>query len=297
MPGQALSATIDPTKRDARHKREIRAGIDWVTYIARTPAAAAGVARLAHELVEEHVCPTAKEEKFHCGGYRGWQRDAIRLGHRGAMSMLQLSGEVAAASTVRLEQSGGLPTRLDVQTTCYLSAPDRSFGRRFMRPRTPSSSQTPSSPPLSGCWKRSDGAFLGTGGQRTNCRYLRVYDKGVQTRTLPPGTAWRAECEIKYTVAPAVWRDYLTAEDKWQWCYDTCAVQWQLAGWSWPLRKHSPEARRVTGDPKPPTDAERSAAWIRQSVRPVIKRLQKVYTETQLLQMLGLLPEEEEQDA
>jgi NADPH-dependent ferric siderophore reductase len=115
-----------------------------------------------------------------------------------------------------------------------------------------------------------------------------VYDKGVEAKSHPPGEVWRAEVEAKQRLAPALWRSRLGTQDPEQWAYDTCAVQWRLAGFLWPLPKYSPEASRVVSDPKPPTDAERTAEWLRSSVRPAVERLKRVYTVTQLRQMLSL---------
>lgn len=267
------------------------AGIDWVTWVWDGPGHALKSGVIAHELVERHTGPLDRQTEFRLLRWKGWKIGAVRLGLSEASSLLQLSGAVAAESWTRLQSSGGRPTRLDVQTTLQLSQSQPGFGRQFLKPSTQKTRRHPSQRPKTGCWKDSNGSFLGTVGDRTNARYMRVYDKGVEAKTAPPGLLWRIEVEAKGKLAPALFRSLTGAEEVERWCLNSCAEQWSLSGYSWPLPTLSSGSSGVTVPTDQQPDEERLAQWLRATVRPAVQRLRRVYSREQLLQLLGLSDE------
>lgn len=272
-------------------------GIDWVTYIGRSDSAAAAVIKVANELAEERGSPVDKRSQFNVCGYQGWKQGAVRLGHRGRSALVQLSGETASECWTRLVPCGGQPTRLDVQTTAQPSTPQPRFGQRFLRPLT---AQTRGSPLLrtqSGLWKDSTGSFLGTVGRRTNDRYLRVYDKGIELGTHPPGALWRTELEAKGRRAAVLWKQLQESSNVRQWCFDSLAASWKRSGYSWGLEGHSGSYELPTLGAEPVPDAERLIKWLQTSVRPAVGRLLKGYSREQVTAFIGLGPETETSDA
>lgn len=264
------------------------AGIDWVTYIDRARFAKERLHALAVQIAQDHTDPAAKEKPFNLCGYDGWQTPAVRIGHRGASSLLQLSGAVADSQWIQLASCGGQPTRLDVQVTLRPSNAQPRFGFRFLRSPSGGPTARRSSLPRSGLRTESDGSVLGTVGRRTSTRYLRVYDKGVESKTAPPGAIWRCEVEAKQGLAQRLWRDLQTAQDRSQWAYDTVAEQWKRSGYSWPLTGSSRGREGLIALSAPPTDTERLKRWLQVSVAPAVQRLQRSISAREIAQLLQL---------
>ena len=243
---------------------------------------------IALEIVNKYGSPMDKEGEFKLLRWKGWRIGAVRLGHSGPSSMLQLSGPVAASFAQPLGQYSGRPTRLDVQMTIQLLHSQPLFGRRWLRPSTPKGTRPKLPPRKIGEWRDSSGSFLGTVGDRTSPRYVRVYDKGVEAKTAEKGVLWRVELETKGKLAPKMFQQLTQAEDVQQWCYDSLRGQWKCLGLRWPLPEHSaaPDGLSVPTEAAP--DAQRMALWLMTSVRPAIERMQRVYSRQQLQMMLGL---------
>lgn len=264
------------------------AGIDWLTYIADTPSEAARLCRIAVELRDETVDPAAKKRPFNLGGYSGWQQGSVRLGLRGHSALLQMSGTTADGHATRLASLSGRPTRLDVQTTWLLPTAQPSWWKRPLELSAQRRSLPPSRRPLIGSRTDTRGLRLGTVGDRTEARYLRVYDKGVETDTYPPGRLWRMELEAKGTLAPRLWDSLNEAQDRSQWCYHTLCAQWRLSGLRWPLPESTPPGYGITAPRKPLADSDALALWMVQSVRPAVARLLTTHSKAEIRRLLSL---------
>lgn len=264
------------------------AGVDWLTWVWEDDDHLLRSGVVTDQLLERHATPLDKKQDFKLLRWRGWKIGAVRVGLSDRSSLVQLSGKAAAESWTLLASCGGRPTRLDVQTTVQLSRPQPLYGLRFLRVSRRKTRRHPSQRPKRGLWRASDGAFLGTVGARTNARYLRVYDKGVESRLAPPGVLWRLEVEAKGRLAPALFADLQRATEVELWCLNSCAEQWRLSGYSWGFSESSRGSMGVTVPTAPPPDAERMATWLATTVRPAMCRLRKVYSRDQLLHLIGL---------
>lgn len=267
---------------------QIEGGIDWVTWIDRSDHGAETAEAIAHAMVREHEPLGTKVRPFNLHGYEGWGTAHFRYGRRGHSGMIQCSGTGAAYAWTMLPSSTGRVTRLDVQITHYLSRSQPLYGMRFLRCSPRAARSSPSRSPRSGLSKDSTGLFLGTVGARTNSRYLRVYDKGVETRLHPPGHLWRTELEAKGTFAQRLWQDLQKAPDKAVWCLRSVAQQWSRSGRCWPLTSLVPTEGGIAVPKDPPSEIERTARWMRQTVVPVVERLCAAYGRDSVLRMLGL---------
>ena len=264
------------------------AGIDWVTYIARTPAAAAELIRTAVALRDEHEDPAAKRRTFNLGGYTGWAHGAVRLGLRGHSAMVQLSGTISASQWTRLASITGTPTRLDVQTTLLLPTALPSWYKRPLKPSTQRTTRPRSNLPLVGLHTDTRGRAHGTVGDRTESRYLRVYDKGTESNTYERGRLWRLELEAKGTLAPRLWDDLRASSDASQWCYNTVCEQWKLSGRHWPLTDSTRGGRGIPAPRREPSASDQLALWLVQSVKPAIARLRTTHSRAEIRRLLDL---------
>ena len=267
---------------------EWEAGVDWVTYIARTPSASAELIRLACAIRDEAVDPAEKKRKFNLGGYAGWSQGSVSLGLRGHAAMVQLSGKTADGHWTRLAPLSGAPTRLDVQTTLLLPTAQETWYKRPLRLSTRRTTRPRSSPLLRGWRTDTRGRAHGTAGDRTEPRYLRVYDKGTESGAYPRGRLWRLELEAKGTLAPRLWDDLAESSSVSQWCYNTVCEQWKLSGLHWPLGESTRGSYGITAPRREPSASDRLAEWMVVSVRPAVARLLTTHSKAEIRRLLDL---------
>jgi len=140
-------------------------------------------------------------------------------------------------------------------------------------------------------WRGSDGAYCGTVGSRTSRSYVRLYDKGVESQTEPPGVYWRYEVEAKRDLAGSLWKELKEAADPTSYCQSVCERSARSLGLRWPSTLR-PDLKPMPPVPKiEPADVTRTLAWLRKTVRPSILRLREAVGDDALLSALGFLPE------
>lgn len=266
----------------------IEAGIDWVTLIADTRREADELATVLDELARLEAAAGAPIKPFRFMGYEGQMCGGARLGFKGQSAVAQLSGELCNASWSRLPSTSGRVTRLDVQTTVELSKSRTEFARSSLRTSPEGRRRFQQSPPRIAYSSDTSGLAIGTVGSRTSYRYARVYDKGVEKRTAPPGKLWRIELETKQHLAPELWRTLRQTEDVPAWCLSTCESHWKSWGLRWPLPASSDLPAPTTAPRREPAPAHTLAAWLGSSVAPVIPRVLTMYTVAELLEILGI---------
>jgi len=125
-------------------------------------------------------------------------------------------------------------------------------------------------------------------GRRTHRSYFRIYDKGVEKRVAPPGVLWRVELEAKQSHAEKLCQQNLAQLKDPTFCAHYCVRSLISLGCSWPFAPFSDEQLDISTGRTTQTTPTRLAAWLCQSVTPVIRRLRTVYTVGELLQMLEL---------
>lgn len=268
--------------------RQWTAGIDWLTYIGRDEKATRRMEDAARSIVADYGDVTDDVKPFKLLRYTGWRTPALRLGKSGRSCLVQISGQVSAEAWTRLVSCGGQPTRLDVQASFLLPVSLPSFYKRFFSLSTKSTPSSRSSSPLRNLQRGSRGLVLGTVGDRTKARYGRVYDKGVEQKSHPPGHFWRVELEAKQALARNLWRDLQGTTDVQQWAYDSLSEQWKLLGCCWPLSASTRGVRGVSAYEPRELEAQRSFHWMRRSVAPVVQRLLRKYSAHDLRRLLDL---------
>lgn len=115
-----------------------------------------------------------------------------------------------------------------------------------------------------------------------------MYDKGVESKAMPPGYLWRMELEAKRTLAPALWTDLRNTTDVAEWCYNSLAEQWKRSGYSWPLTASTRGGEGIAVPSRAPTDSERLAQWLRVSVAPAVGRLLRKHSAAEVRRLLAL---------
>lgn len=266
----------------------IEAGIDWITFIADSRVGRDEVAGLADEIRREDLDTGSPLHDWRWMGYTGWRTASIRLGWRSASACLQATGPSAGFIATRMRSFSGRVTRLDVQATATLSSSLPSFVTRCISPSTRNGRSPGPCRGRIGLSRDSTGLAIGTVGARTGPRYLRVYDKGVEQRSHPPGVRWRLEVEAKQSLAEGLWADFQSQKDVPAWCYESVESQWRASGSRWLLPRSSRQRSAVRAVAKRPPTAVELLAWLRTTVAPTLPRVLKVYSAHELLGALGL---------
>lgn len=266
----------------------LESGVDWITFITRGRNDSDEVDEIAEEIKQRDLEQGSALKPFYFQGYRGWRTASCSRGYTQEGSLLLSSSSAADDILTRLVSCTGQMTRLDVQVTCELSR-SRLGLERLATTRSTKSRQSPTRyPTRRGHSSWNDGSAIGMVGRRTKPRYIRCYDKGVESGTAAPGVKWRWEVEAKQGLADNLWRDYQTATDHRTWCYRSCESQWKRAGCSWHLPASSKLREAVGAGTKKEPQAHSLAAWLRTTVAPTLPRVLAVYDVAQLLEILGL---------
>lgn len=221
-------------------------------------------------------------------GYKGQQTDSIRFGIRGLDLIWESSGEKAASTLAFMAPSTGFALRCDLQVTLRFSTTLPAFGTSLIE-YSPGTTPIPLRSPIQrGVSTQTTGLWLGTVGRRTSPSYLRVYDKGVESKTAPPGVLWRVEVEAKNTHSRTLCRDHLSSLQDPKFCASYVASSVTRLGLHWPYSELASLPVDVKLGRKEQSTAGQLAIWLTHTVRPVIPRMLSVFTVGEILEMLKL---------
>lgn len=227
-------------------------------------------------------------KKWFFQGWRGFASDSIRWGTTGESLIWESSGETTSSTLTRMPLLPGSAKRIDLALTLSLSSSRPQFGTQCLERTTPMTKAPLRNQTRAGQWSATDGSFCGTVGKRTAPKYHRLYDKGVESETAPPGIKWRLELEAKQGLARELWRKHSSALMEPQFCASYCVQSWRSSGFSWPLAEFTSDIELVEVPAPKPSPPVTLAAWLRRSVAPTLPRVLTAYSVAELLELLGL---------
>lgn len=268
--------------------QELEAGIDWITFYPEGAEAQQAALALADEVQEADVANGSRRDRFHFDGRSGWRTASMGIGFGPKGPVLQSSSGAAESIATRLRPLAGRTTRLDVQVTCSLSKSVPHFATRSLSLSPGKREQRPSCRARIGLSSASDGSCIGTAGQRTDPRYFRVYDKGVEQDECNPGYKWRIELEAKKQLARRTWESFKETKDVQRWCYSWCEAHWKRLGLSWLLPESDALPVAVAAPRKMQPPAEAIERWLIASVRPTVPRYVRHFGVQRLLEALDI---------
>lgn len=267
---------------------EREAGVDWVRVVF-----ADAIEKHAAFAVTERAWERDKDEghkvkPWRFQGYRGWMTPTARAGSMEGRLLVESSGKAASTFWTRLASCGGRATRLDVQATVLLSQSVPAFGMRFLKHAATTRSRPQRKRPKRGYQRDTDGLWHGTVGRRTAPRYIRVYDKGVESKTYALGRLWRVEVEAKLGLAEAMWKTIKVAKEPATFCYGQCRAQLLSAGCSWPSIVHTSTDAPIRAPRKPESQAPALLAWLKATVAPTLPRVLAEFSDAEVIAALGM---------
>lgn len=264
------------------------AGLDWYRYIVNDLGSIPLAREKAEYLCWEDEQLGGKVKPWRFQGYEGWQSDRIRWGERSGSLLWESSGATAQSTRDLMPLSGGYSSRLDLQVTLRLCTSRPGFGHSLLGSspgtlphRSPNQTQC-------GLAVATNSLWLGTVGRRTSPSYMRIYDKGVESRCAEPGRMWRVELECKRTHSRTLSCNYPVELTRPSWCAAYCVQHLKSQGLYWPFGPFESASLNVEMLPKEPSTAGKLALWLTHSVAPVVPRLLTVFTVGEVLKMLNL---------
>ena len=257
---------------DAAHStvpRILASGIDWLTATARPDERADELAHLAGAVLVEERSAGNRQREWQWRGYTGLSAGGCSYGSRRDGVIARLSGATASKWACPAAQLASNITRCDIQVT-WLDG-DGDADRAVMRLYRNRAA-------IGGRGRRCDRTILRpetTGptlyaGRRSSDQFGRIYDKHQEQPAAYPCGAVRAEVELKGDAAASL-RTRIGSGD-----VDGAYAQSFTRGWFERRGLDLPLPPRTSSEleiePRAPTDAARTLAWLEKQVRPAAAR-------------------------
>lgn len=230
----------------------------------------------------------SKVRKWSFQGWKGMATESVRWGLRDWSLIWESSGAVTPFTMTRLESSIGSGLRIDLQLTLVFTSPQERYVERSLGLTDPTIRHRTSPGALVGVSRRTDGYACGTVGRRTNPRYWRLYDKGVESQSAAVGHKWRLELETKGTLAEDLCKLGTATLTDSAFCARYCSSAWRQEGFSLPGGERIGDERIIGQRKRPPASTTALMSWLWTTVNPGLLRLRGVYTVDEILTALGL---------
>ena len=207
---------------------------------------------------------------FRALGYEGQQADHVAWGRRGDGGMLQMAGHVAQEFGPLVMASVGRVTRVDLQTTVEFFEQNLDIPASVVEQLSLFSGDREKQV----YYARITNSLMGQTvyvNRRTSDQFGRIYDKGVQADTQPPGFVWRYEVELKGKPAREASISLKKADFDPHWI-EAFVYQWFSKRGvipRWETGKVSIIIERETVV----SDDLKTISWLHRCVSPVIRRL------------------------
>jgi len=276
------------------HGEVIECQLDWLTGAVHTGHGTARLVRWARKLAEAEETRESRIVPFRLCGYEGWHCGRISIGTRQAAGLLQLSGDLARLHFDTLMGWLDNVSRLDLAVTVRLHPADRGPGWRHYNEALNWYQSHPKAarPSYHG---DGDGGMTAYLGHRESDRYLRIYDKEMESggdalqREHYAG-CWRYELETKGQTASAVAAEvYARGPDERVSLIRSIVHTYCANHGIQPAFPAMGPASLVPGFRRR-SDRQSRLTWLEKTVRPVVEWLGQTGDGEQALRALGLVP-------
>jgi len=272
----------------SRRPQKWTAAIDYFRWKVTSMAAVKPIRERLRELQYKDAQRASDIRRWSFEGYKGQASESVRWGERGGELIWESSGSQAASTVASMQPSSGFASRIDVALTFQFSQTLPGFGMSLLDYETRRQTTSHQKQTLFGVSTRTDGLWLGTVGRRTSHSYLRVYDKGIESKMAPRGILWRVELEAKQTHSRRLWADHSSSLNNPSFCASYVASSVRRLGLRWPYEALVPSSIDIRLGKKEETTAGKLAVWLATTVAPTLPRLLTVFSVAEVLEMLKL---------
>lgn len=258
------------TYQDALRAATVRSSsCDWCSTTGSTPEAQEALWDLGRGVLDRSEAEGEQATRWHAHGYSGWSSSGVAFGRRPDGVHLRLSSLKASQNWERAVAAAENCTRFDTALDLQFKTPVSGLARDsyIKSARHRGSNGRPASRRLI---VSGDGGSTFYTGSRASERMGRLYDKGVESRTLPPGRWWRWEVEFKGAAALAAARAATSSADPCALFDRVTATFFRQRGAIAPPAAESSQIHNLWSEP---TTDERLLNWLAVGVRPTVARL------------------------
>lgn len=199
----------------------IESQVDWLTASAHGKERSTRLMDVAHHVAKGEASQGNQKRRWRLMGYEGYRVGRIAYGRRDDSSCLvQLSGDAAEANLTVVLGEADMVTRCDLAATYRFCPPNPLEGRnQYALAEMWHSAHPHSARP----WFVGDagGGFTCYLGKRESATFLRVYDKGAESKARDDAqgleryrACWRYELEAKAQMAGALAQMAAEREDR-----------------------------------------------------------------------------------
>lgn len=277
-----------PLPKRAAELEILSCDVDWLTCTVSKPA------RLpfAYQSVKRWQAVRSADgypiRPYGANGYVGDYVDGITWGERQDGAMLRLSGEMAAKYAVQALLWAENVSRIDYQVTVRDSVWHRDWAENFLllasKDERVQSGVTK--------WEEIHSSSMGSTaylGRRSSSRLYRVYNKTAESQGLWPETSWRFEVEYK---PPRAERHATRMRNQTWTRHDTLeTIRSAFADYGFPIPVGGFPRHFKDGAPREPTTDERRLAYLKNIIKPMIRKMQETFDEGRILDALGFFEE------
>lgn len=264
----------------------ISANVDWLTVTSRSDRIGMSWQERFMKIVKEDRMSggIGPDKKWKALGYEGKSANGIRWGYSDKLGWIViLSGHISSKHWRGFVGNAVKATRIDLAVTVALGVEMLDLPRKYyeeiesqgQRKRTYSLVQN-----------TNQGQTLYVGSRQSD-RFGRVYDKGVESKTAPPGMKWRYEAEFKKPVSEQVKKALLCTREKSVGkivgtVYDFFAYRLVK-----PLFSRSSDGIRIASETRV-TTVQKRLTWLSTQVRPTVQQLILAGYTGEMVEALGL---------
>lgn len=264
----------------------VESRVDWLTATSDHEHKANELLYAGMEVIHRRGNIADPVRDWYWQGYRGASIPGCSAGWRVDGSCVRMSGEVAGGEWRELVSLAGRVSRLDVAVTCTVDGSlsdlaDHAY-RASLQHRAGPGRKVESTH-----IRNSKGGSTAYIGRRISERFLRCYNKHVESKGLYPKGTWRYEVEFKRDLASAAAELLAQAADVTREVQRCVESEFTRAGIFLPWDVDA-ESHPVISYRREPSTKERQLAWLQSSISPLVERLSTVAREEEILRALGV---------
>lgn len=266
----------------------VSVGVDYVTASCNEKSAASRIRVFAETwLGAEHSAGNELRE-WSSFGYTGLSAGAVTFGVRPDSCLVRVTGSMAQSKAQTILRFATNCSRIDFQTTVRLKCRTYKLAertervaRRFQQRRGRRSGVRLVRDSLSG-----NTTYIG---RRVSERFIRVYDKGAESRLPELEGCWRAEVQFNKDLAWTRAKQLRSKQCSVEWVSAIVELEMARQGIAWPaLFPTEQQLAQLVSEPKSRTTADRKMKWLREQVGPTCRDLLKWVSREEIVDALGL---------
>jgi replication initiation factor len=252
-----------------RNATSARSSCDWASVTGKTRTSQEALWALGVRLLRLGADEGEEPTRWKGHGYDGWRTVGCAFGKRSDSVHLRLSSVQASQYWHHAVVAGEGCTRFDTALDLHFDAPVTGLARNSYL-KSARHRVSNGRPPARRLIVSGDGGSTFYTGSRSSQRMGRLYDKGVESKSLPPGRWWRWEVEYKAESAAAAADAALRASDVDHWFASSTARFFRRRGAIAPERVDVSEIHNLVAEE---TSDVRLLSWLAVGVRPTVARL------------------------